>query len=126
MADREESFWRKTAAVSTALALLLTCSPVAARMQVTVPQGPESPIEIAHDPLACMTPVLAPEVDAGVSPPTDFEKGYVYFRAAGTEDYYYSRMEGPPVTLAAILPRPLPETRAVDYFLRAYDLRQAS
>ena len=64
MADREESFWRKTAAVSTALALLLTCSPVAARTQVTVPQGPESPIEIAHDPLACMTPALAPEVDA--------------------------------------------------------------
>jgi hypothetical protein len=35
-------------------------------------------------------------------------------------------MEGPPATLAGVLPRPLPDTKAVDYFLRAYDLRQAS
>lgn len=126
MTDRRANRLRESIAVSTALALLLTCSPLAARTQITVPQGPEAPIEIAHDPLACMTPILAPEVDAGVTPETDYEKGYVYFRAAGTEDYYYSKMDGPPATLAAILPRPLPETRAVDYFLRAYDLRQAS
>jgi hypothetical protein len=73
-----------------------------------------------------MTPVIAPEVDAGVAPGQDYDRGYVYFRAAGTDDYYYARMDGPPATLAAILPRPLPETRAVDYFLRAYDVSQAS
>ncbi|HEV8231626.1 MAG TPA: hypothetical protein VGQ75_04710 [Thermoanaerobaculia bacterium] len=126
MRTRENDSLRKTTAVSTALALLLTCSPLAARTQATAPQRPESPIEIAHDPLACMTPVLAPEVDAGVTPGPDYDRGYVYFRAAGTDDYYYSRMDGPPTTLAAILPRPLPETRAVDYYLRAYDLRQES
>jgi hypothetical protein len=117
---------RQSVAVSTALALLLTCSPLGARAQLETAQMPEAPIEIAHDPLACMTPVLAPEVDAGVTPEADYEKGYVYFRAAGTEDYYYVKMEGPPTTLAGVLPRPLPETKAVDYFLRAYDLRQAS
>ena len=117
---------REWTAVSTAAALLLTFSPPAARAQLETAQMPEAPIEIAHDPLACMTPVLAPEVDAGVTPPTDYEKGYVYFRASGTEDYYYVKMEGPPTTLAGVLPRPLPETKAVDYYLRAYDLRQAS
>src|SRR5687767_10764363 len=117
---------REWTAVSTVVALLLTCSPPAARAQLESAQMPEAPIEIAHDPLACMTPVLAPEVDAGVTPATDYEKGYVYFRAAGTDDYYYVKMEGPPTTLAGVLPRPLPETKAVDYFLRAYDLRQAS
>lgn len=126
MTHRRAGRWRGSIAVSTALALLLTCSPLAARMQLPSPSTPEAPIEIAHDPLACMTPVLAPEVDAGVTPETDYEKGYVYFRAAGTEDYYYARMDGPPATLAAILPRPLPDTRAVDYFLRAYDVREAS
>jgi hypothetical protein len=126
MTDRSANRLRQSTAVSTALALLLTCSPLHARAQLGSSQTPEAPIEIAHDPLACMTPILAPEVDAGVTPETDYEKGYVYFRAAGTEDYYYVKMEGPPTTLAGILPRPLPETKAVDYFLRAYDLRQAS
>ncbi|MDQ5873349.1 MAG: hypothetical protein M3547_14200 [Acidobacteriota bacterium] len=126
MTQRRPSRLREWTAVSTALALLLTCSPLAARAQLESPPTPEAPIEIAHDPLACMTPVLAPEVDAGVTPETDYEKGYVYFRSAGTEDYYYVKMEGAPATLAGILPRPLPDTKAVDYFLRAYDLRQAS
>lgn len=126
MTDRRANRLREWTAVSTALALFLTCSPLAAHAQLESSQMPEAPIEIAHDPLACMTPVLAPEVGAGVTPETDYEKGYVYFRAAGTEDYYYVKMEGPPTTLAGVLPRPLPETKAVDYFLRAYDLRQAS
>ena len=113
-------------AVATALALFLTGSPIAAGPQLEPPSPVEAPIDIAHDPLACMTPVLAPEVEAGVTPETDYEKGYVYFRAAGTEDYYYVKMEGPPATLEGVLPRPLPDTKAVDYYLRAYDLRQAS
>jgi hypothetical protein len=125
MTTRTGSFCRAVA-LFTAVALVVTCLPLPARAQVSVPAGPESPIDISHDPLACMTPVLAPEVDAGVTPGQDYDRGYVYFRAAGTEDYYYARMEGQPATLAAVLPRPLPETRAVDYFLRAYDVNQAS
>jgi hypothetical protein len=127
MRIRELSAVRRPAAVGTALAVFLTAAPLASRTQTgPAAQASESPIEIAHDPLACMTPVLAPEVDAGVTPGTDYDRGYVYFRAAGTEDYYYIRMAGPPETLAGILPRPLPETRAVDYYLRAYDVAQAS
>jgi hypothetical protein len=126
MRTPEAKSLRKITALSTTFTLLVTCAPLEARTQVNVPPGPESLIDIAHDPLACMTPVLAPEVDAGVTPGQDYDRGYVYFRAAGTEDYYYARMTGPPATLAAILPRPLPETRAVDYFLRAYDVTQAS
>ena len=125
MTNRRVYPLRQPIAVATAVALFLTCLPLPARTQLAT-SPTEAPIEISHDPLACMTPVLAPEVDAGVTPEADYEKGYVYFRAAGTEDYYYSKMDGPPATLAAILPRPLPETRAVDYFLRAYDLREAS
>jgi hypothetical protein len=122
----DRSSFRRLTAVATAVALFLTGSPLGARTQTAAATAPESPIEIAHDPLACMTPVIAPEVDAGVAPGQDYDRGYVYFRAAGTDDYYYARMDGPPATLAAILPRPLPETRAVDYFLRAYDVSQAS
>lgn len=127
MKTREESSLRRSIAVSTALALLLTSSPLASRTQTgPTAQMPESPIEIAHEPLACMTPALAPEVDAGVAPAPDYDRGYVYFRSAGSDDYYYVRMDGPPTTLAGILPRPKPQTKAVDYYLRAYDLQQAS
>lgn len=127
MKTGEETSMRRGIALSMAAVLLLTSSPLGSRTQ-TAPSAPaaESPIEIAHDPLACMTPVLAPEVDAGVAPPPDYDRSYVYFRSAGTDDYYYVRMDGPPTTLAGILPRPKPETKAVDYYIRAYDLQQAS
>ena len=115
----------KTTALITVLALGLMSSPAALSRQIA--PAPESGvIDINHDPLACVAPEYAPKVDAAVLPGPDYDKGYVYFRASGTEDYYYAKMDGPPQTLAAVLPRPLPETRAVDYFLRAYDTREAT
>lgn len=133
MRSAEETSFRKTAAVSTALALFLTSSPLGSRTQTPqqkTPQqlapGPESPIDITHDPLACMTPALAPEVDAGVRPGEDYDSGWVYYRQAGTLDYYWEFMEGPPATLVGILPRPEPDIKAVDYYLLASDLRGAS
>jgi hypothetical protein len=116
---------RKTTALVTLLALGLMSSPAALSRQIT-PARESLVIDINHDPLACVTPELAPEVDAAVLPGPDYDRGYVYFRAAGTEDYYYAKMDGPPQTLAAVLPRPLPETRAVDYFLRAYDTQAST
>jgi hypothetical protein len=50
--------------------------------------GTESPIQIAHDPLSCVVTDFAPKIDAGVAPGQIFDKGYVYFKAAGTDDYY--------------------------------------
>jgi hypothetical protein len=120
-----EAGLRKTTVLVTVLALGLMSSPAALSRQIA--PAPESiVIDINHDPLACVTPEYAPKVDAAVLPGPDYERGYVYFRAAGTEDYYYAKMDGPAQTLAAVLPRPLPETRAVDYFLRAYDTREAT
>lgn len=83
----------------------------------------QSPIAIAHDPLRCVNTDYAPKVDAAVAPSQIYEKGYVYFKAAGTEDYYYTPMAGTPESLAGVLPRPLPETRAVDYFVQATDVQ---
>jgi hypothetical protein len=82
----------------------------------------QSPLEIAHDPLNCVVTDLAPTVDAKVAPPPQFEKGYVYFKASGTEDFYYTPMKGQAESLEGVLPRPLPETKAIDYKLRARDV----
>jgi hypothetical protein len=125
MNSLKEADLRKTTALITVLALGLMSSPAALSRQIA--PAPESAvININHDPLTCVTPQLAPEVDAAVLPGPEYDRGYTYFRASGTEDYYYAKMNGPAQTLAAILPRPLPETRAVDYYLRAYDTRAAT
>lgn len=88
--------------------------------------APQSPLQIDHDPLACVTPRECPKVDASVAPGQVFEKGYVYFKAAQTEDFYYVLMNGQPESLAGVLPRPLPETPAIDYYLRAVDREELS
>jgi hypothetical protein len=122
--------WRRATALATALALLLAASPELASARQAAPRGPNRPsakIDLKHDPpLSCVTTDFAPKVDASVSPGPQYEKGYVYFRAAGTEDYYYAVMKGAPEQLDAVLPRPLPETKAIDYHLRAYDHDEAS
>jgi PKD repeat protein len=64
---------------------------------------------------------VAPLVDANITPDQDLFKSYVYFRAGGTEDFYYVLMAGTGPALAATLPRPLPETKNIDYFLQATD-----
>lgn len=82
----------------------------------------ESPIQIVHDPLACVTADFAPKVDASVDPGKIYAKGYVFFRAAATDDYYYVLMAGKPNNLEGVLPRPLPDTPAIEYFLQATDM----
>lgn len=115
----EKSTWRRAAAATTAAAFLFGGLGGSA-----LPAGPVvSPIEIAHDPLTCVNTDFAPKVDAAVAPGKDLDKSYVYFKAAGEEDFYYAVMKGAPEKLEGVLPRPLPETRAIDYKIRATDVR---
>jgi len=118
---------RRAAALVTVFAFALSVlgAPVAAEAaagQAAVPQAGQSPLVINHDALVCVNTEMAPLVDAQVAPAPQFERGYVYFKAAGTEDFYYTSMKGAPENLEGILPRPLPETKAIDYKLRARDV----
>jgi hypothetical protein len=84
----------------------------------------ESPrLSIAHDPLKCLSTEARPLVDARVLPGKELDQGFVYFRASGTEDYYYILMkERAPEDLVGELPRPLPGIPGIDYYLQALDL----
>jgi hypothetical protein len=85
----------------------------------------QSPLRIRHIPLACVTSTDTPKVEARVSPEPDLEKSYVYFRAKDSgPDYYYTIMEGSPKSLAARLPRPMPETKTIEYYVQAADRAQ--
>ena len=84
--------------------------------------GESKRLSIAHDPLKCLSTEARALVDARVLPGKEMEKSFVYFRAAGTEDFYYVVMR--PRTaedVVAELPRPLPGIRGIDYFVQALD-----
>jgi len=83
----------------------------------------ESPrLSIAHDPLKCLSTEARPLVDARVLPGKEMDQGFVYFRAAGTEDFYYVLMKPRAVEdYVGELPRPMPGLRGIDYFVQALD-----
>src|SRR6266699_3430838 len=108
--------------VSVALVLGINVASVNGGQAAGVPRHGQARLSIGHDPLGCVTTDMAPLVDAQVAPPPRLDRGYVYFRAAGTEDFYYTPMKGIPENLQGILPRPLPETKAIDYKVRARDV----
>ena len=83
----------------------------------------ESPrLSIAHDPLKCLSTEARPLVDARVLPVAEMDQGFVYFRAAGTEDFYYVLMKPrAQEDFMGELPRPMPGIRGIDYFVQALD-----
>jgi PKD repeat protein len=86
--------------------------------------GESSRLSIAHDPLKCLSTEARPLVDARILPGREMEQSFVYFRAAGTEDFYYVLMRArAPEDVVGELPRPLPNIRAIDYFVQALDLQ---
>lgn len=117
-----------------ALAVLVAATlaaPAAAQAPPRAPGAdPSKPAEsrklaIAHDPLKCLSTEYRPVVDAQVKPGREMESSFVYFRAAGTDDFYYVVMKGAqPEAVSAELPRPLPGLRGIDYFLEALDKEQ--
>ena len=113
------------AAVGAFLVLAVAIQPFPAGAQTPGPASVagESRLSIRHDPLKCLTPEERPDVGAAVRPEPRYAAGYVYFRAANSEKkgFYYVLLEGAPAGLRAALPRPLPSTTAVEYFLQAID-----
>jgi hypothetical protein len=81
----------------------------------------ESKVRIEHDPLGCVTSTIRPVVDSKMLPGEELSKGYVYFRKTGTPYFYYVRTSGVVPDQRAKLPRPLPETKNVDYYVQATD-----
>jgi len=111
---------RQPMAVLTALTVLaLLVAP-----DLVMSAETESLLQVRHTPLACVTTSSTPNVTAGVAPEAEYALSYVYFRATGEPDFYYAIMDGLPAALAAGLPRPLPGTKSIDYFVQAADRSQ--
>ena len=118
--------------VRQASALLLSASLASGALAAPVAQadpvvkkaaaGESKRLSIAHDPLKCLSTQARSVVDARVLPGKEMEQSFVYFRAAGTEDFYFVVMRPrAPEDVVAELPRPLPGTTGIDYFVQALD-----
>ena len=118
--------------VRNAGALLLSASLASGVLASPAPQadpvvkkampGESKRLSIAHDPLKCLSTEARALVDARVMPGKEMEQSFVYFRAAGTEEFYYVVMRPrAPDDVVAELPRPLPGIKGIDYFLQALD-----
>jgi hypothetical protein len=98
-------------------------SPQAAASAKPVLPAESGRLSIAHDPLKCLSTEVRSRVDARVLPGKEMDRSFVYFRAADTEDFYYVVMNRRvPEEVVAELPRPLPGTKGIDYFVQALDL----
>ena len=121
--------FRKATSLATLtafVAIVCFAGPALGRAANTEPavspvQPPQARLQIEHDPLACVTTVVAPVVEAKVEPGPDVARSYVFWRAAGTPYFYYTIMEGPVPEQKGTIPRPLPETKTIDYYLQATD-----
>ncbi len=112
--------------LATTLGTGAFAAPAPATDPVVKKAGPgESPrLSIAHDPLKCLSTEARPLVDARVLPGKEMEQSFVYFRATGTEDFYYVLMQ--PKTaedFVGELPRPMPTIKGIDYYVQALDLQ---
>jgi len=94
---------------------------------MAAPAPAASQLQIAHKPLECVTTQVPPKVEAAVAPAPELAIGKVYFRAVQAgPDYYYVVLKGVPKELEGVLPRPDPETKAIDYYVEAANKERLS
>lgn len=92
----------------------------AARSAAGVPAATGPSID--HSPLKCLEENLFPEVRAAVQSPASVQKSRVYFKAHQYPDWYYVEMGSDQVpNYLGVLPKPLPGTAKVDYYVYALD-----
>lgn len=97
--------------------VIAQATPSAGAHPQSTPPGPA----IGHSPLKCIEEDQHPHVRAAIAP-GPVERRRVYFKAHQYPDWYYIEMEEAELpNHLGILPKPLPGTSQVDYYLYALD-----
>ena len=91
---------------------------VAGFLLVTLSSPSFAVVTIEHQAIDCIVRNTHARVEARYAPETVVQKR-VYFRASGTDDFYWVELAGDPGgTLAAFLPKPHPTTESIEYYLQ--------
>jgi len=85
----------------------------------SLPGSPASTTEIIHDPIGCLVAGQFPLVDATINPAASVARARVYFKAAGSEDWYYVEMTPAEAGFVGKLPRPKVEASPITYYVQA-------
>src|SRR6185369_8944342 len=85
----------------------------------SLPGSPASSTEIVHDPIGCLVAGQFPLVDAQINPAASVARARVYFKAAGSEDWYYVEMTPAEAGFVGKLPRPKIEASPITYYVQA-------
>ena len=83
------------------------------------PAGPGSTTEIQHDPIGCLIAGQFPLVDANINPAGSVARARVYFKAAGSDAWYYVEMTPAEAGFVGKLPRPKLEASPITYYVQA-------
>jgi hypothetical protein len=95
---------------ASSLVILLASPPFAS------PAAP-TPISVAHSPVNCMVAGTNPQIEAGITPDPQVQVGRVYFKSALGGDFYYVEMVRARGRHIGLLPRPLPGSGPILYYV---------
>ena len=85
----------------------------------SLPGSPATSTEIQHDAIGCLVAGQFPLVDANINPAASVARARVYFKAAGSEDWYYVEMTPAEAGFVGKLPRPKIEASPITYYIQA-------
>ena len=74
---------------------------------------------IQHRAVSCIVAGVFPRLDACFAPTEDLSRARVHFRAGGTPHWYFVDMAAAGECRSVLLPKPLPTTSAIDYYVSA-------
>jgi hypothetical protein len=81
--------------------------------------APPTSTEIQHDAIGCLVAGQFPLVDAQINPAASVARARVYFKAAGSDDWYYVEMTPAEAGFVGKLPRPKLEASPITYYIQA-------
>jgi hypothetical protein len=79
------------------------------------------PPRVELEPAACAAAAERPRVCAQAEADRAIARVRAVFRAGGTREYWATEMTFDGVRYCAWLPRPLPRTKAIEYYVEAFD-----
>ena len=83
------------------------------------PGAPATSTEIKHDPIGCFVAGQFPLIDAAIEPAGSVARARVYFKAAGSDTWYYVEMTPAEAGFLGKLPRPKLEASPISYYVQA-------
>jgi hypothetical protein len=99
----------------------LSAVPLLAALGFAVSSSAAGSLQIEHSAVGCIVAERYPRIEARLDPVDSVGRARVFFRAAGTSDWYFVDMKHQGSLFQATLPKPGKQTQAIEYYVQALD-----